>query len=244
MTDPEFVQTGVASGRVRLRRGAARAATPTRLGTALLVILLLVAAAYVAGTPLGAGDASASGDPGPTVEPSFDGASPPLGESLGPTAPAATGALESGETSDGTAPEQASSEPDGTEPPDEGPVWTPRIWSFDPDARFEASVVLRESCLLSMDGVEVPHAQVIFQITWDGEVPLSLITYTTDGVEIGGYGGDLEVSGTFGNGLIVTAGEPHVETTRFHADTEEVGPGTVVLEIDTPFNVDPTEPCP
>ena len=44
-------------------------------------------------------------------------------------------------------------------------------------------------------------------------------------------------------GTIATTGEPHIETTRFYADTQEIGPGTIVKEIVTPFEVDPTEPC-
>ena len=56
--------------------------------------------------------------------------------------------------------------------------------------------MLTESCLLDQDGWELPHAQVIFQVTWDGDVPLALIDYGIDGRDEGGYGGDIEVSGT------------------------------------------------
>lgn len=232
----EVVESRVTSGTVRLRRGTAQAFSWTRLGVVLVIVLLLGAAAYIARTPL-AGDASSSDVP--------DSSSSQVASSS-----VAPSSLEDPATPEPTATTRTDESPaptDVVEPserPSEAPEWTPRIWSFDPDARFEASVVLTESCLLDQDGWDVPHAQVIFQVTWDGEVPLALIDNRTDGGSEGGYGGDIEVSGTYGLGIIATTAEPHVLTMRFYADTEEVGPGTIVKEIDTPFEVDPSNACP
>ena len=225
----EVVETRVTPGTVRLRPGTAQAFSWTRLGVVLAIAVLLAAAAYIAQTPLAAGDASASDDPGPTGSEVAESSVPlsPLASAPAPT----IGEPEPTEPTDGATPEPTAEVAD---PTPEGPAWTPRIWSFDPDARFEASVELTEACLLSIDGWEAPHAQVMFQITWDGEVPLALIDYVTDGAGEGGYGGDLAVSGTFGQGTIATTGEPHIETTRFYADTQEIGPGTIVKEIVDP----------
>ena len=231
----EVVETRVTSGTVRLRRGTAQAFSWTRLGVVLAIVVLLGAAAYIARTPL-AGDASASDVPDPTSsQVATSNVAPlPLEDAATPEPTATTRTDESPAPADVVEPsEQPSAEPE----------WTARIWSFDPDARFEASVVLTESCLLDQDGWDVPHAQVIFQVTWDGEVPLALIENHTDGGSEGGYGGDIEVSGTYGLGIIATTAEPHVLAMRFYADTEEVGPGTIVKEIDTPFEVDPTNAC-
>jgi len=236
----EFVQTGVAAGTVRLRRGTAEAFSWTRLGVVLAIAGLLGAAVYIAGTPLDAGNASASDDPGPSASEVADASvAPTLVEILASPEPSVSSTPEPSQTQV-TEPTEA---PEATETIDEGPVWTPRIWSFDPDARFEASVELTESCLLSQDGWDAPHAQVMFQVAWDGEIPLALIKDSTDGVGEGGYGGDIEVSGSFGLGIIATTGEPHVLSMWFYADTEAVGPGPEVKQIDTRFEVDPTEPC-
>lgn len=232
----EFVQTVATSGTVRLRRGTAQAFSWTRLGVILAIAVLLAAAAYIARTPLAAGDASASDDPNPTTSQVADASVAPSSFES-PASPEPTA----------TAPTDESSAPtdvvEPSEEPSEEPAWTPRIWSFDPDARFETSVELTSSCLLDKEGWEVPPAQVIFEITWDGDVPLASIEFVIDGAREGGYGTDLAVSGTFGHGMIATAAEPHVETIRFYADTEEIGPGPIVKVIDTPFEVDPTEPC-
>ncbi len=231
----ELLETRVPSGTVRLRRGTAQAFSWTRLGVVLAIVVLLGAAAYVARTPL-AGDASASDVPDPSSsQVAASSVAPlPLEDPATPEPVATTGTDELPAPTHVVGP---------SEQPSEEPEVTPRIWSFDPDARFEASVVLTEACLLDQDGWDVPHAQVIFQVTWDGEVPLALIDNRTDGGSEGGYGGDIEVSGTYGLGIIATTAEPHVLTMRFYADTEALGPGTIVKEIDTPFEVDPSNAC-
>ena len=241
----EVVETRVTSGTVRLRRGTAQAFSWTRLGVVLAIVLLLGAAAFIARTPL-AGDASASDVPDPSPSHVTASSVAPSSVAASSVAPSPLESPASPEPTPTTRMDESPAPTDVVEPseqPSEGPEWTPRIWSFDPDARFEASVVLTESCLLDQDGWEVPHAQVIFQVTWDGEVPLALIDNRTDGGSEGGYGGDIEVSGTYGMGIIATTAEPHVLTMRFYADTEEVGPGTIVKEIDTPFEIDPSNAC-
>ena len=64
---PEHIETRVASGTVRFRMGPDRATASIRLGTVLLIALLLAAAAYIARTPPDAGDASASQVPDPSA---------------------------------------------------------------------------------------------------------------------------------------------------------------------------------
>jgi len=56
-----LARTGVRSGTVRLP-GPSRAITPTRVGTVVAIALLLAAAAFIAQTPLDAGNAVASPD--------------------------------------------------------------------------------------------------------------------------------------------------------------------------------------
>jgi hypothetical protein len=240
----EFVQTGQASGTVRLRQGTAQAFSWTRLGVVLAIAALLAAAAYIAQTPLAAGDASASDDPDPSGTQVAESNVPPSPvASIASPEPSVTSAPEPSPTEDIEPTEAPTDAAEPTAYSDPSLATVGSIWTTEPMDGFAAQVEIVRACF----NAPKDYAEVKFRVSWDGDVPVYVYGEFGDGDGEGGRGSQ-PATGSYDVNMIMTVRRFFPLYFDFFDDSVPSYPATpapaeLIARLDAPFSLDPQNAC-